>query len=136
MTRPFHLLRRKGTAVLGRDFPANRSLLRGYQTAFGVPSFRSQVFWRSLLESVQGPSRMRILDVGCGGGAFAIGIAKAFPFARITGVDRDSDALRSARAFAKIAGVNNVEFLLTRFEDMPDKSFDLVVALGVLEFAA
>src|SRR2546421_6024940 len=136
MTGLVHVLRRKGAGVLGRDFPATRSLLRGYQNAFGVPSFRAQIFWQSLLAFVEGPSRMRILDVGCGGGAFAIGIARAFPSARITGIDRDSEALKSARALAEITGVNNVEFLAMRLEDMPDGSFDLVIALGVLELSS
>jgi len=135
MTGLVHVLRRKGAGVLGRDFPATRSLLRGYQNAFGVPSFRAQIFWQSLLAFVEGPSRMRILDVGCGGGAFAIGIAKAFPSATITAIDRDPRALESARALATFTGVTSVEFVQTRFEEMSDESFDFVIALGVLEFA-
>src|SRR2546430_17676271 len=78
---------------------------------------------------------MRILDVGCGGGAFAIGIAKAFPSATITAIDRDPRALEPARALAKFTGVTSVEFVQTRFEERSDESFDFVIAPGVLEFA-
>jgi len=125
-----------GPVIFGRRFSANGRFPKAYQAKFGVPSFRSQVVWRNLLGSVEGVSPRRVLDVGCGGGALTVGIAQAFPNAEVTGIDPDPEALRSARVLAGATGVSGVGFIEARLEQLRIGSFDLVVALGVLEFAA
>jgi|GEM_PF-5450679 len=122
--------------LLGRDFPSDGKALAAYQAIFGVPSFRSQIFWRTLLESLDGMSFERILDVGCGGGAVAVALARLFPGSRVKGIDPDPRAVDSARSLAARAGVANVEFQLRRLEEMQPEPFDLILSLGVLEFSA
>ena len=52
-----------------------------------------------------------VLDVGCGEGWSTIAIARAYPLARIVGVDLDGPSIDAARANAAAAGVGDrVEF--------------------------
>ncbi len=122
--------------LFGRDFPTDKRAVASYQALFGVPSFRLQIFWRALRESLDGLSFERILDVGCGGGAFTAALARFYPNARVTGIDLDSNAVVSARSLAARAGVGNVEFRLHRLEEMSSEAFDLLVSLGVIELSA
>src|SRR5581483_2205980 len=86
----------------------------------------------------------RLLDVACGPGMLAIGFA---PFAgTCTGIDREPEMIRAAKAAAGQAGVD-VTFILTTLEDFDceENSFDFVTigralhwlsqdaALGALE---
>jgi release factor glutamine methyltransferase len=53
-----------------------------------------------------------VLDLGTGGGAIALALAKAFPEARVTAVDSDARALALARENADSTGLaGRVEFL-------------------------
>src|SRR4029453_4363454 len=55
----------------------------------------------------------RVLDLGCGLGASSIAIARAYPRARVLGVDLDQAALAEARAQAAQAGVaDRVSFVV------------------------
>lgn len=47
-----------------------------------------------------------LLDVGCGAGRLAIHVARAFPAARVTGIDVYDDALDEARAAVGAAGLS------------------------------
>jgi ubiquinone/menaquinone biosynthesis C-methylase UbiE len=67
----------------------------------------------------------RLLDVGCGNGAAAIHLAKAFGL-DVVGVDVDPDQIAAARAAA--AGLGRARFLAASAERLPfaDGEFDLV----------
>jgi ubiquinone/menaquinone biosynthesis C-methylase UbiE len=69
----------------------------------------------------------RVLDVGCGDGRFAIGVA---PFASdVAGLDPDPKAIAAARKTARKSGVRNVRFAVGAAQDLPypDGSFDVVI---------
>jgi ubiquinone/menaquinone biosynthesis C-methylase UbiE len=69
----------------------------------------------------------RVLDLGCGDGRFAIGVA---PFASVVeGVDPDADAIATARQIARKTGVRNVHFSVGAAQQLPypDAAFDVVI---------
>ena len=69
----------------------------------------------------------RILDLGCGDGRFALGVA---PFAlSVDGLDPDVEAIAEAKKNARHAGVRNVRFAVGAAQHLPyrDDAFDLVI---------
>jgi ubiquinone/menaquinone biosynthesis C-methylase UbiE len=69
----------------------------------------------------------RVLDLGCGDGRLALGIAR---FAtRVEGIDPDAEAIAAAKSNARKAGVRNVRFAAGAAQHLPypDTSFDLVI---------
>jgi SAM-dependent methyltransferase len=74
----------------------------------------------------------KILDLGCGTGAFLEPIARRYPKSKITGLDLSPDMLKLAAARTK--GLTNVELreadLSGRFP-LDDESFDVVLASNV-----
>jgi ubiquinone/menaquinone biosynthesis C-methylase UbiE len=71
--------------------------------------------------------RKRVLDLGCGDGRFALGIA---PLAStVEGLDPDADAIRTARRSARRSGLGNVRFGVGAAQQLPyrDGAFDVVL---------
>jgi ubiquinone/menaquinone biosynthesis C-methylase UbiE len=69
----------------------------------------------------------RVLDVGCGDGRLALGVA---PYAkRVDGIDPDSEAIAAAKRNARKAGVRNARFAAGAAQGLPypDATFDLVI---------
>lgn len=69
----------------------------------------------------------RVLDLGCGDGRFALGIA---PYASsVQGLDPDADAIATARRAARGAGLRNLRFAVGAAQALPypDGGFDLVI---------
>jgi ubiquinone/menaquinone biosynthesis C-methylase UbiE len=69
----------------------------------------------------------RLLDVGCGDGRFALGVA---PYAAtVSGIDPDVRAIAAARRLARKDGVRNVKFAVGAGQRLPypDDAFDVVV---------
>ena len=77
-----------------------------------------------------GPSlvrRKRVLDLGCGDGRLAIGVA---PLAkRVDGIDPDPEAIAAAKRNARKAGLRNVRFAAGAAQRLPypDAAFDVVI---------
>ena len=55
-----------------------------------------------------GSGPMRALDIGCGGGAAALAIARAFPHAEVIGADVNRNALELAEVNRRLAGADNL----------------------------
>ena len=69
----------------------------------------------------------RVLDLGCGDGRLALGVA---PFAtRVDGMDPDAEAIAAAKRKARRAGVRNVRFAAGAAQHLPypDSAFDVVI---------
>jgi len=77
------------------------------------------------------PPPARILDLGTGSGALALGLAKGFPEAAVTAVDRSSRALALARENAEATGLaGRVTFLESDWFSAlpPEARFELIAA--------
>jgi SAM-dependent methyltransferase len=77
----------------------------------------------------------RVADVACGAGWSSIGIAKAYPDARVDGYDVDAASIDLARANAEATGVaDRVTFHLRDVADgpAPERDYDLVCVLEAL----
>ncbi len=69
----------------------------------------------------------RVLDVGCGDGRLALGVAA---IARsVDGLDPDPESVAAARSAARAAGVRNVRFEVGAAQDLPypDAAFEVVI---------
>jgi 2-polyprenyl-3-methyl-5-hydroxy-6-metoxy-1,4-benzoquinol methylase len=114
---------RLGTDVAAEDF---RRCVEAFRTGVVKPfQGRGDSFNQAIAESTQGlqvvaakkilpgldalPARLEaggtILEVGCGTGNLLLGLAKAFPKARVLGVDIEADSLASARKKIAAAGL-------------------------------
>lgn len=79
----------------------------------------------------------RVLEIGCGGGALCIALAR-WGAAHVVGIDVSDEVISVARAKAAAAGIDDrVRFLATTVENAPLDQIgdvDLLVGLGILEY--
>jgi ubiquinone/menaquinone biosynthesis C-methylase UbiE len=69
----------------------------------------------------------RVLDLGCGDGRFALGVA---PYAKsVVGIDPEPELIRTAARRARAAGLRNLRFAVGAAQslDLPDGAFDVVI---------
>jgi len=68
-----------------------------------------------------------VLDLGCGDGRFAIGVAPLA--AAVEGLDPDPDAIAAAKPAARKAGHRNLHFAVGAAQRLPypDGAFDVVI---------
>jgi ubiquinone/menaquinone biosynthesis C-methylase UbiE len=80
----------------------------------------------------------RILQIECGAGDGALFLAREFPSARVRGVDRSEEAIRSATARVGLDPEGRVAFKQgnPRAFPFPDDQFDLLAALDAYPAAA
>jgi SAM-dependent methyltransferase len=77
---------------------------------------------------------LRVLDAGCGDGAFSGALARRHPDWTVVGVDSDAGLLDRARAAATRNGISNVEFARADLtSDLGDELYDAVAAIESLE---
>ncbi len=94
-------------------------------------------FTRRLLERSGVEPGMRVLDVGCGPGDVSFLASELVgPGGSVIGVERDEQALATARQRAVAPEFSNVEFVLGDFRDveLTDGPFDAVVGRLVLMY--
>ena len=127
---------RRRLVPFGRRLPIDNYLWRLYYHLFGEPSYRSQLFWVYLIRLVSVDSAARWLDVGCGGGDFLVELAKTCPNASFTGIDPNPVAIAQAQELSRMANTRNVTWVQTVLDDLDIHDFDVVSALGVMEFTA
>ncbi|MGW4471344.1 methyltransferase domain-containing protein [Nonomuraea sp. NPDC004354] len=87
-----------------------------------------------VVERLTSAPRPRIADVGCGQGWAAIAAARAFPNARVDGVDADESSIADARAHAEQAGLGDrVRLVRADAATLRDGGpYDLVLLMEVL----
>ncbi len=75
----------------------------------------------------------RILDIGCGLGWSSVLMARAFPTARVDGVDLDPDSIGAARATAEAEGVaDRVSFELRDASTLAGAGYDVATMFEML----
>lgn len=74
------------------------------------------------------PRHIRILDIGCSGGALITDL-KAAGFTQIKGIDFSQEAIDQC----KRKGLTDVFVMDAHFPDFPESSFDLIIASDCLE---
>ena len=75
----------------------------------------------------------RALDVGCGAGVALFALAEAFPNTHFCGYDPSANAIERAREKVGELGLENVELVEARGEELPaDGEFDLVITFDCL----
>lgn len=141
---------RLGTEVAAEDFRRCRDAFRDGQ----VKPFqgRGEHFNQAIAESTQGLQIVTakkilpglaglaerlgaggaLLEVGCGTGNFLLQAAKAFPNARLAGVDIDDESLAMARDKVRKAGLENRITVHKEKVDDATGAFDAVVMIEVL----
>lgn len=93
----------------------------------------------AILDRLAPPAGARILDVGCGGGATTLALARRLgPDGRAVGVDISQSLLDSAHRQAAAADVDTIEFVQAdaQTHDFGENSFDAVISrFGVMFFS-
>jgi len=91
--------------------------------------------WNTVLEHLDWDGQGNALDIGCGNGALTIGLARKYPQAKVTGIDRWGKQWEYSKAAcehnAGIEGVGNRTFFRqASAASLPfaDSSFDAVVS--------
>lgn len=74
------------------------------------------------------------LDIGCGTGVVPITLAKAFPTARISGIDLDAPSIAIAQGYARDAGLQDrVQLSAQTIDDLPaDARWDFISTFDVV----
>jgi ubiquinone/menaquinone biosynthesis C-methylase UbiE len=69
----------------------------------------------------------RVLDLGCGDGRFALGVAASAT--TVDGLDPDHEAIAAAKKAARKSGVRNLRFRVGAAQRLPypDGAFDVVI---------
>jgi len=101
---------------VGKQFPAQASALR--------PRPLEELREWGGARLVRGK---RLLDLGCGDGRFALGVA--LYASTVDGIDPDAAAVAAARKLARKNGVRNARFAVGAGQRLPypDDAFDVVV---------
>lgn len=89
-----------------------------------------------LLDILRPTEKDRVLDVGCGSGQFAVGMAPLV--AGVTGIDITPAMLEQARALQRQHAARNIEWIEADSVSLPlpDRSFDLVISRSAFHHAA
>ncbi|MCG8428617.1 MAG: class I SAM-dependent methyltransferase [Chromatiales bacterium] len=101
-----------------------------YRTTWGIFSPKSiDDGTRLLLDHIEVPETADTLDLGCGYGPLGLTLAKLAPQGTSVLVDKDFVAVEYSKKNAAANNINNVEiFLSNGFEQIGDRSFDLIVS--------
>jgi len=98
-----------------------------------VGAITDELEWRLILELAGDVKNRRVLDLGCGDGAFALALAQRG--ALVTGIDASPDMVGAARARAAADKVEATFQVATADQlPLPTGRFDLVVAITILCF--
>ena len=88
-------------------------------------------FWQAVAARILDSGARRLLDIGCGPGQFAEFILAAAPGVSYTGVDFSAVAIGQAQN--RVPGARFIQADLGDIQQLNGTSYDLVVALEVLE---
>jgi SAM-dependent methyltransferase len=125
---------RTGSGVGWEDH--DERMFCGVERFFG-PAYRTNLVteWIPALEGVEAKlvAGAKVADIGCGHGASAVLIAKAFPNTQVIGFDVHQESIDIARQRAADAGLGDrVRFECASAQDFPGGDYDLIAFFDCL----
>ncbi len=107
-----------------------------YDFMVNLCTFGMDHLWKkSILREIPG-NPVRIMDLACGTGILTFEIARKFPARHVIGVELRDEYLDIARRKARQMRIENVEFILSRAEDvLLDKSIDCITSSYLAKYA-
>ena len=139
LLQSFGEINEKYKKKIGKDNIFIEKLKTLYVSLFGIPEIgfqiRSMYFKKILASNLLNINPKKILDAGCGIGAYTFLLGQTYLQARVTGGDIDKYKLKSCQTMAKELGLRNVEFDYLNITKINNKGnyYDLVVNIDVLE---
>lgn len=114
--------------LLVRETLCGQSMV--FQTSWGLFSPREvDAGSRLLLDHIPLVDRSSILDLGCGYGAIGLTLARLYPQANVTLIDKDFVAIEYCQKNAELNELDNCQvFLSNGFKQVPAASHDLIVS--------
>jgi demethylmenaquinone methyltransferase/2-methoxy-6-polyprenyl-1,4-benzoquinol methylase len=107
-----------------------------YDHIVNLCTFGFDWWWkRRILKEI--PDRpTRIMDLACGTGILTFKIADRFPDCHVIGVELRDEYLDIAKEKARVMGIVNVEFILSRAEDiLLEEPFDCITSSYLAKYA-
>jgi demethylmenaquinone methyltransferase / 2-methoxy-6-polyprenyl-1,4-benzoquinol methylase len=128
--------------MISRESPADRvqRFFSGTGTTYNrivnLCTFEFDRLWKQKILHAIPEGSSRILDQACGTGILTLKIARRFPQARIVGIDLTAEYLAVARKRARALGLNYLEFIQGRAEEVrPDLIFDCITSSYLAKYA-
>ena len=92
--------------------------------------------YEDLVELIESPDDMHLLDVGCGPGFLPIMLARANPTSQVTGMDFSPRQVAFANRNLERSGISNCRFIEADAMDLPfeDGSFDIVTSIFSIKY--
>jgi len=82
------------------------------------------------------PAPRRVMDLACGTGILTLAIARKFPHCHVIGVELREEYLEIAKRKVKESKLANLEFILSRAEDLVlNDSFDCITSSYLAKYA-
>jgi len=106
---------------------------RWLQRLWGVPDIHARQKWSAVWPELEPLPHedVRLIDAGCGSGAWSLEIASRRPAWTVAGVDRNVEAIARAEALRARLGLGNVTFESTDFVDFrPKAPVDVVLSVA------
>lgn len=122
-----------GTALVHRFFSGTGST---YNYMVNLTTAGFDMWWkRKILEKIP-PFPARIMDQASGTGILTFKIARKFPSSRVIGIELREEYLNIAKEKNRTSGLNNVQFVLGRAEDVLLKGrFDCIASSYLAKYA-
>ena len=107
-----------------------------YDWVVNLCTFGADIWWKKLILERIPKGATRIMDQGCGTGILTFRIARKFPHSRVVGVELRDEYLNIAREKARVLGLDNIEFILGRAEDvLLQENFDCITSSYLAKYA-
>ncbi|MFC1527380.1 peptide chain release factor N(5)-glutamine methyltransferase [Candidatus Neomarinimicrobiota bacterium] len=94
-----------------------------------IPRPESERLVEEVIEMVGKKSNISIIDIGTGSGCLALALGKELPNANVTGIDKSTKAVETAKLNAATLQIKNVSFLkIDLFENNINGKFDILIS--------
>lgn len=106
-------------------FPPIPRRVRGVDIKIDLMEYEKKFLKAYKLKDLNQFHNKNILDFGCGEGGFSLALANRLPTSKITGIDL-LKGQQSANKIIEEKKLKNLNFIISRSEQLPDDSFDLI----------